>query len=161
MGERTPHLDPYARGVFFGLSAKSEKCDMIRAILEGVTFSLKDCLEIIKEMGVAVKDVRASGGGGKSKLWRQLQADVFETPITTVNSSEGPALGVAILAGVGAGTYDSVQQACKAIIREKTWQEPDGESAQKYKPYYEIYRTLYTSIRENYKTLASVMEHDM
>jgi len=125
MGERTPHLDPNAKGVFFGLSAKHEKPDMIRAVMEGVVYSLKDCLEIIKEMGVNVSEVRASGGGGKSPLWRQMQADIFGTEITTINSSEGPALGVAILAGVGAGIYSSVMEACDKVISVKTKQQAD------------------------------------
>lgn len=161
MGERTPHLDPDARGVFFGLTAKNGKGDMIRAILEGVVFSLKDCLEIIKEMGVEVKDVRASGGGGKSPLWRQLQADIYETPITTINTSEGPALGVAILAGVGTGVYTNVQQACAAIIKESTRQQPNNDLFCKYRACYKLFRNLYSSLKDDYKTLASIMEPEL
>lgn len=160
MGERTPHLDPDARGVFFGLTAKNGKPDMIRAILEGVAFSLKDCLEIIKEMGVDVKDVRVSGGGGRSPLWRQLQADIFETAITTVNSSEGPALGAAILAGVGSGVYGSVREACTAIIRENTRQQPNTGLFDKYRTRYKVFRELYSSLKDNYKVLALIMEQE-
>lgn len=157
MGERTPHLDPNAKGVFFGLSAKHEKPDMLRAIMEGVVFSLKDCLEIIKEMGVDVSEVRASGGGGKSKLWRQMQADVFGTDITTINSSEGPALGVALLAGVGVGVYDSVPQACEATIKVKSLQKADKALNSKYGKSYSIYKQLYNSLKQDFKDLAGIL----
>lgn len=157
MGERTPHLDPNAKGVFFGLSAKHEKPDMIRAVMEGVVYSLKDCLEIIKEMGVNVSEVRASGGGGKSPLWRQMQADVFGTEITTINSSEGPALGVAILAGVGAGIYSSVMEACDKVISVKTKQQADMVLNSKYNKYYDIYKHLYTSLKTDFADVSSIL----
>lgn len=157
MGERTPHLDPNAKGVFFGLSAKHEKQDMIRAVMEGVVYSLKDCLEIIKDMGVDITEVRASGGGGKSKLWRQMQADVFGTEIATINSSEGPALGVAILAGVGVGLYGSVAQACDAIITTKTRQSADMDLNTKYAKYYSVYKQLYKSLKQNFSDLAGII----
>jgi len=157
MGERTPHLDPDARGVFFGLSAKHGKQDMLRAIMEGVTYSLRDCLEIIKEMKVPVTEVRASGGGGKSKLWRQMQADVFNADIATINSSEGPALGVALLAGVGTGVYDSVAQACEAAIEVKSIQKSNSDMYEKYNKFYKIYRQLYNSLKQDFKDLASIV----
>ncbi|MGI6777658.1 MAG: xylulokinase [Acetivibrionales bacterium] len=157
MGERTPHLDPDAKGVFFGLSAKHEKQDMIRAVMEGVVYSLKDCLEIIREMGVEVSEVRASGGGGKSKLWKQMQADVFGVDINTINSSEGPALGVALLAGVGAGIYDSVPQACDATIKVVNTQKADIELNKRYAKFYAIYQNLYKSLKQDYKDLAAIL----
>lgn len=157
MGERTPHLDAYARGVFFGLSAKHEKRDMIRSVMEGVTFSLRDCMEIIKEMGVSVSEIRASGGGGKSKLWRQMQADVFGNAITTINSSEGPALGVALLAGVGTGVYKSVAEACDTAIKVKNVQDPDMNKYKIYDKYYHLYNQLYKSLKNDYKDLADIM----
>jgi len=156
MGERTPHLDPHARGVFFGLSAKHEKPDMIRSVMEGVVYSLKDCLEIIKDMGVEISEVMASGGGGRSRLWRQIQADVFGTSITTLNSSEGPALGVALLAGVGAGIYKSVPEACEAVISVKSTQNPDMDLNKKYSDFYGIYRRLYRSLRQEFRDLAEI-----
>jgi xylulokinase len=158
MGERTPHLDAYARGVFFGLSAKHEKRDMIRAVMEGVTYSLRDCMEIIKEMGVSVSEIRASGGGGKSKLWRQMQADVFGNAITTINSSEGPALGVALLAGVGTGIYKSVAEACDTAIKVKNVQDPDMEKYKIYDKYYRLYNRLYKSLKNDYRELADIMK---
>ncbi|MCX7710072.1 MAG: xylulokinase [Clostridia bacterium] len=157
MGERTPHLDPNAKGVFFGLSAMHEKQHFIRAVMEGVVYSLKDCLEIIKEMGVDVSEVRASGGGGKSKIWRQMQADAFGTEITTINSSEGGALGVAILAGVGVGIYDSVVQACEEVIKVKTRQNPDQALHAKYQQFYSIYGRLYNSLKKDYADLAAIL----
>lgn len=157
MGERTPHLDPDAKGVFFGLSAKHEKPDMIRAIMEGVVFSLNDCLEIIKEMGVNAAEVRASGGGGKSRLWRQIQADVFGTEITTLSTSEGPALGVALLAGVGAGVYGSVSQACEATIKVASRQNPDMDMNVKYLKNYRVYKNLYQSLKQDFKELSKIL----
>lgn len=158
MGERTPHLDPNAKGVFFGLSAKHEKQDMTRAVMEGVVYSLKDCLEIIKEMGVDISEVRASGGGGKSKLWRQMQADVFGTEITTINSSEGPALGVAILAGVGTGVYNSVSEACDSVIKVKTRQSADMTLNNRYSKFYGIYTQLYKSLKQDFTDLTSALK---
>ena len=103
MGERTPHLDPHCRGTFFGLSAIHTKADLIRAVMEGVSYSLADCFDILREMGIPTGDMAACGGGGTSALWRQMLADLFGCPVKTVASREGPALGAAILAGVGAG----------------------------------------------------------
>jgi xylulokinase len=158
MGERTPHLDPNARGVFFGLSAKHEKQDMLRAVMEGVVYSLKDCLDIITGMGVDINEVRASGGGGRSRLWRQMQADAFGREITTINSSEGPALGVAILAGVGVGIYDNVEQACDTIIKVKTRQPADMSKNLAYSKYYRIYGNLYKSLKQDFADLSAVLQ---
>ena len=146
MGERTPHLDPDCRGVFFGISAKHTKREFLRAVMEGVAYSLKNCLDIIKEMGIGINEVRASGGGGKSPLWRQIQADLFGTPICTVNSSEGPALGVALLAGVGAGIYKSVPEACDQTITTRM----DNVAYQKF---YSLYNDIYQSLKNDFKTL--------
>lgn len=157
MGERTPHLDPDAKGVFFGLSAGHEKPHMIRAIMEGVVFSLRDCLETIKNMGVSITEIRASGGGGKSKLWRQMQADVFGAGIAATNSSEGPALGVALLAGVGTGVYASVQEACDTAVRVVSRQEPDYTLHDVYSGYYKIYGRLYNSLRNDFKELSNTL----
>jgi xylulokinase len=158
MGERTPHLDPDAKGVFFGLSAKHEKLDMVRAIMEGVVYSLKDCLEIIKEMDVDVKEIRTSGGGGRSRLWRQMQADIFGININTLSSGEGPALGVALLAGVGTGVYGSVSEACDAAIKVEGRQSPDMVLNKKYAGFYSIYKDLYNSLKKNFKNVSNYVE---
>jgi len=157
MGERTPHLDPDCRGVFFGLSAKHTKQEMLRSVMEGVVFSLRDCLEIIKELGVEINQVRASGGGGKSPLWRQMQADVFNYDMCTINASEGPAFGVAILAGVGSGVYSSVTEACEATIKVKSTQKPNSEAHEIYNGYYELYKNLYSSLKDDFKSLAKLV----
>ena len=102
MGERTPHLDPDARGVFFGLSAMHTKKDMLRAVLEGVSYSLRDCVEVFREMNINVSDMMACGGGGSSPLWRSMLADLYNCPVKTAASKEGPALGAALLALTGA-----------------------------------------------------------
>lgn len=158
MGERTPHLDPNARGVFFGLTAKHTKPHFVRAIMEGVTYSLKDCLEIIREMGVNVSEVRASGGGGKSGIWRQMQADVFGADINRIKSDEGPALGVAILAGVGAGVYSSVPEACEAVIQVKDTLAPINANISKYNDFYKLYTKLYKSMKEDFTQLNSILK---
>ena len=117
MGERTPHLDPDCRGVFFGLSAMHTKKDMIRAVMEGVSYSLSDCNDILTEMGISINEMMTCGGGGTSMLWRQMLSDMYNCSVKTVDSKEGPALGAAILAGVGAGIYPSVEEACRKIIK--------------------------------------------
>ena len=157
MGERTPHLDSDCRCVFFGISAKHTKKEVLRAVMEGVVYSPKDCMEIIKELGVDVGQVRASGGGGKSPLWRQMQADVFGSEICTINASEGPAFGVAILAGVGSGVYKSVPEACEATIQVKTKQQADQAMTAKYNEYYKLYKNLYQSLKQDFKTLAKLV----
>lgn len=158
MGERTPHLDPNAKGVFFGLSARHTKRDMLRAVMEGVGYSLKDCMEIIKDMGIDVTEVRASGGGGKSKLWRQIQADLFNTEVVTINSSEGPALGVALLAGVGAGVYSSVQEACETVIKVVSKQQTVADDSDVYRKYYDVYKALYPALKEQFKAVGDILE---
>ena len=156
MGERTPHIDPDCRGMFFGLSAIHTKRDMIRAVMEGVSYSLRDCLEVLKGMGVDVSDMTACGGGGSSPLWRSMLADIFACPIKTAESKEGPALGAAILAGVGAGIYPSVQEACDAVVRYNPAQQPTAENIPQYDKIYEVYTKLYKDVKDTYKLLAKI-----
>lgn len=156
MGERSPHNDPNAKGVFYGLSAKHNKYDMLRAVMEGVSYSLNDCLEVVKEMGIDASEVRASGGGGKSKLWRQMQADMFGCDINTINVSEGPALGVALLAAVGAGIYSSVPEACEATIKVKETMKPIEENVKAYEKYFPIYQGVYKALKPMFKMTAEV-----
>lgn len=158
MGERTPHLDPAAKGVFFGLSARHTRADMIRAVMEGVTYSLLDALCIIREMGVDASEVRASGGGARSPLWRQMQADMFGARVRAVESGEGPALGAALLAGVGAGVYGSVPEACDAAVRPGEEVQPDERSVRVYRRLYPIYRGLYAQLKPSYDRLAETLE---
>lgn len=156
MGERTPHLDADCRGMFFGLSGMHQRRDLLRAVMEGVTYSLKDCLNILSGMGVQPAQMLACGGGGKSTFWRQMLADVFDCPVATTVSTEGPALGVAILAGVGAGLYPSVEEACREMIHVNPAQQPIAENVPQYARVYEVYRKLYGANRELFKELAKL-----
>ena len=156
MGERSPLLDPSARGVFFGLSAIHTKYDMLRAVMEGVIYSQRECLDILRGMGVVSSEMLACGGGGSSPFWRQMMADVYGLPVKTVANKEGPALGAAILAGVGAGVYKSVPEACRQVIHVNPAQPPIGENHWQYEKYYEIYRSLYPALKENFSSLAAL-----
>ena len=156
MGERTPHLDPNARGAFIGLSAIHERGDMIRAIMEGVSYSLADCLSELDEMGVRPEKMLACGGGGTSALWRQMLADIYGMSVSTVDSKEAPALGVAILAMVGAGIYSTVQEACEEILRLKTTTAPIAENSEKYAKVYAIYKALYPHLKNDFGALAEL-----
>ncbi|NLZ46096.1 MAG: xylulokinase [Clostridiales bacterium] len=156
MGERTPHLDPDARGVFFGLSAMHSKKDMLRAVLEGVSYSLRDCVEVFKEMNISVSDMMACGGGGTSPLWRSMLADLYNCPVKTVASKEGPALGVALLASVGAGIYSSVPEACGAVIKTDKTQEPIAENVPEYEKFYNLYTEIYPALKAQFKKLAQL-----
>lgn len=153
MGERTPHLNPKAKGVFFGLSAAHTKNEMLRAVIEGVSYSLLDCMEIIKDTGMNPTNVMVSGGGGKSELWRQILADMFNCKVSTNKSSEGPALGVALLAGVGTGVYKDIDEACSIAISENSVQFPKEENSLLYKRYYEIYKKIYDNLKGTFELL--------
>lgn len=156
MGERTPHLDPAARGVFFGLSAMHEKRDLLRAVMEGVSYSLMDCLSVFGEMGLSVDSMAACGGGGSSPFWRQMLADIYGCGITTATSREGPALGVALLAGVGAGLYAGVPEACAAVVTYGDVQPPDTQNHARYAAVYALYRDLYPALKPLYPRLQAL-----
>jgi xylulokinase len=147
MGERTPHLDAAARGGWIGLTAKHTRADLIRALIEGVAYSQKDGLDLVAALGVNVASIRASGGGARSRLWRQILADVFQKPVVTMTSNQGSALGAAILGMVGTGEYSSVQEACGAIVREQDIVEPRSEEAKIYSDGHEVYRSLYPALK--------------
>lgn len=157
MGERTPHLDPDCRGVFFGLSAMHTKAHLLRAVMEGVTYSQRDSMEVLRGMGVKTDTMLACGGGGSSPLWRQMLADVYGCPVTTVASKEGPALGVAILAGVGTGVWSSVPQACDAVIKTNPPQNPVAENRREYEKFYKLYTQIYPALKDSYKALAGLL----
>ena len=155
-GERTPYPDPHARGVFFGLSLRHGKAHLTRAVLEGVSYGLRDSLELMRALGLSIQQVRASGGGARSALWRQILADVFGTQIVTVNVTEGAAYGAALLAGVGAGLYDSVKTACQAVVRVTGQTEP-GPAASIYADYYPRYRALYPALAPQFEAMAQIV----
>jgi xylulokinase len=124
--------------------------------MEGVTFSLRDCRDIIAEMGVRFDGITVCGGGGASPFWRQMLADVLAAPVSTVQTSEGPALGAAMLASVAVGAYSGVPEAADAIIRRRAPQQPDGEANREYMRYHALYGNLYESLRGDFKTLAGM-----
>jgi xylulokinase len=147
-GERTPHRDANARGVFFGLSSRHEKPHVVRSVLEGVTYGLRDSLRIVRELGVDVDELKASGGGAKSPLWRQIQADVFDADILTPAVDEGPAYGAALLAGVGADVHEDVEAACDRAVAVTDRVEPDPAARRVYDEYYDVYESLYPALEE-------------
>ena len=147
MGERTPHLDASARGGWIGLTAKHTRADLIRALMEGVSYSQKDCLDIIEQMGVAVESVRLSGGGARSEFWQQMLADVFGKPVSILENQEGSAYGAALLALVGTGEYSSLREICKAAIREVRTCEPQAAEQKIYAEGHRTYRSLYPAIK--------------
>ncbi len=155
MGERTPHLDPMARGAFVGLSAVHTRAHMIRAVMEGVRYSLFHCVEILPGMHALPDEMQICGGGGKSAFWRQMLADAFGMPVVRAASDEGPALGVAILAMVGAGMYPDVRTACDSVIAERDRTLPDAAAHAEYRKYYEIYTSLYGSLKDGFARLGS------
>ncbi|MBA3349789.1 MAG: xylulokinase [Actinobacteria bacterium] len=153
-GERTPHLDPSARGAWFGLTSSHTRAHMTRALMEGVVFSLKEALAIMTDMGVQCDEVRATGGGARSPLWRSLQADIYGLPIHRTEAEEGPAFGAALLAGVAAGVYEDVAAACSRIAMHDDVVEPDAGCSGVYTEAYDVYRSLYPRTRDGMKRLA-------
>lgn len=154
MGERSPLLDADARGAFIGLSGIHARRDLLRAVMEGVTYSMRQNLEVLRGMGIAPAEMRACGGGARSPFWRQMMADVFALPVRTVKNTEGPALGAAILGGVAAGLYADIPSACAALIRENASQLPDVQRHVDYEKYYDLYVSLYPALKDAYHTLA-------
>ena len=155
-GERTPHADPHARGAWIGLTRRSDRSHLIRSLLEGVTYGLRDSLEIIRGLGVPVSQVRALGGGARSPFWRQLMADVFDTPLCRINIEEGPAYGVALLAGVGTGVWKSVEEAADAGIKVRETVRPDESAARLYARHYPVWGRLYQSLKGDFAALSQL-----
>jgi len=153
-GERCPHADPNARGAWIGITSRTTRAMLIRALLEGVTFAMRDAIEIMRGMSIPITQVRASGGGARSAFWRQLQADIYNAPIMLTNSSEGGAYGVALLAGVGTGVWSSVEEACRATIRQTGRLSPRKKLAAVYDKQYAIYRKLYFDLKERFAEIA-------
>jgi xylulokinase len=155
-GERTPHLDPLARGAWVGLTSRHGVGHMTRAVMEGVVFALRDGLEIMRGLGVPAGEIRATGGGGKHPMWLQLQADIYGAPVQTLAAEEGPAYGAALLAGVGAGVFADVGEAVARCVRVAGVTEPDAERTRRYDAIYGAYAGLYPALREASHTLAAL-----
>lgn len=147
MGERTPHNNPNARGTFIGMTMDTSREDMTQAVLEGVTFALRDALEIARSFGITIERVRLNGGGAKSKLWCQMVADIMNVKVDKINSEEGPGFGAAILAAVGCGKFASVEEAAGKLIQVISTVEPNGERVAKYEEKYQIFRKLYPALQ--------------
>ncbi len=155
-GERTPHADPDARGCFVGLTLAHTRGHLIRAIMEGVTYSMRDSLAIFDGLGVPVRQIRASGGGSRSPLWRQIQADIFGRKVVTINTKEGAAYGVALLAAVGAGAFKNIREACEATIRVVQETSVDRAARRYYDRAFPIYQQLYRSLKNDFKSIAAL-----
>jgi len=154
-GERTPHPDPSARGAFIGLTIRHSRGHMTRAVLEGVAFGLKDSFTLIQNAGLgAITQVRATGGGTKSALWRQILATVLEAELVTVNTTEGAAYGAALLAGVGAGAWMNVSSACKETIKITGTTPPNPHEIEPYRKAYSIYQNLYPVLKPSFDKMA-------
>ena len=152
-GERTPHADADARGVFFGLSARHGKAHLARSVMEGVTFGLKDSLELVKDRGIEIDRVRAIGGGARSNLWQQIVADIFEVPVDLLEVEEGPAYGAAMLAGVGVGLFESLQEVDEKLIKVKSTVKPKQPNSEKYRQLYQVFKSLYPALKDIYPDL--------
>ncbi len=154
-GERTPYPDPLARGAFIGLTLRHNRAHMTRAVLEGVSFGLKDSFTLIQNAGLgAITQIRASGGGTQSVLWRQILASVLNAELVTVNTTEGGAYGAALLAGVGAGAWNDVVSACHTCIKITGSTSPDPSQVEVYQKAYSIYQSLYPQLKDSFSKMA-------
>lgn len=154
-GERTPYADPLARGAFVGLTVRHTRAHMTRAVLEGVAFGLRDSMELMRAAGLGeIRQVRVSGGGARSPLWRQILSDVLNTELVTVNTTEGAAYGAALLAGVGAGAWSSVAESCQATVKTVEQTRPRPAIVACYETAYGQYRALYPALKPSFQALA-------
>jgi xylulokinase len=156
-GERTPHADPHARGAWIGLSLRHGRPHLVRSIMEGATYAMRDCLEIIEAMNIPIRETRLSGGGARSGFWRQLQADIYGRKVVTINAAEGPAYGVALLAAAGTGAYKDVVEACTATIRVVSSTSPQAGPKRIYQRAYPIYGKLYRSLKDDFREIAGIV----
>ncbi|MCC6238913.1 MAG: xylulokinase [Phycisphaerales bacterium] len=157
-GERCPHPDPLARGGWIGLTSRHQPSHLYRAVLEGITFGMRDALEIMQQMKIPVRQVRASGGGARSKFWQQLQADIYNKPLVLTNASEGPAYGVALLAGVGTGVWKTVEQACQSSIRTTQRIAARSSLAKLYNRHYAVYDKLYFDLKQRFVEMDALVQ---
>ncbi|MCI8526467.1 MAG: xylulokinase [Oscillospiraceae bacterium] len=147
MGERTPHNDPSARGAFIGLSMNTTRAQMTQAILEGVTFAVRDSVEIARGLGVDIQRTKICGGGAKSPIWKQMVADVLRMPVESIATEEGPGLGAAMLAAVGCGEYQSVEEIADAMVQVTSVAEPDAKAADRYDAAYARFQKIYPALK--------------
>ena len=152
-GERHPYSDPYAKGAWIGLTVRHTRAHLARALLEGATFAMRDCLLVIRQLGVNATQIRLSGGGARSRFWRQLQADIYGQKVALINAQEGPAYGVALLAMVGTGAYKSVPEACAATIQVTEEMSPNEEGRKVYEKIHQEYQRLYPALKEGFERM--------
>ncbi len=157
-GEKTPICDDKARSVFSGLSYRHGLNEICRSVMEGITFAMRDTVEICREMGHDVKEIRANGGGAKSRLWLQMQADIYKANVVTMNVDEGPAAGAAILAAVGAGFFSSVEEGCDAWLKVAESIEPDAHTSRIYDDYYQSFKQLYPALKDSFARQAAIID---
>jgi len=157
-GEGTPIVDSNARGTFFGLSYMHGIGDICRSVMEGVTYSLRDSVEILREFGLEISEVRALGGGAKSDLWRQMQADIYNTDVVTMNIDEGPAAGAAIMAAVGAKHFNNIEEACGAILKPVSTKMPISKNVEQYDEFYMTYKQIYKDLKDTFKQQAALVK---
>lgn len=155
-GERTPHADPHARACWVGISARTDKSRLVRSVMEGATFAMKDALSLFVDRGLKIRQVRLSGGGAVSPFWRRLQADVYGVTCTTINVDQGPAYGAALLAAVGTGRFKNVREACRAGIRIRRTLKPNAKAVRLYAKLYAEYRRLYPALKEHFARAAAL-----
>ena len=155
-GERTPYPDPFARGSFIGLTIRHNRAHLTRSVLEGVAFGLRDILSLLRETGLKnISQIRISGGGARSRIWRQILSDVLNVEIVTVNTTEGACYGAALLAGVGTGTWDSTQQACRAVVKTISTTNPNRINVPIYDSFYQDYHALYPKLKDSFQSLTT------
>ena len=159
-GERTPYPDPDAKGTFTGITVRHNKNHFTRAVLEGVAYSLKDCLELNRNMGLEANEIRISGGGAKSILWKQILADIFNAELVTLNSTEGAPYGAALLAAAGTGAFSSVEEACERCLIKENVTRPIEKNITVYKEFYEIYKSLYPALKPSFNKISRADERN-
>ena len=147
MGERSPHNNPDARALFIGMSMDTTRADMTQAVLEGVAFGLRDSLEVARSLGIKIERTKICGGGAKSPLWKKIIANVMNLKVDVIESEEGPGYGGAMLAAVGCGEYDSVQEAADQLVKVVDTVEPDAKLVAKYEAKYQQFREIYPALK--------------
>ncbi len=155
-GERTPHADPHARGAWVGLSLRHGRGHLVRSIMEGATYAMRDSLEIIRSLQIPVREIRLSGGGARSAFWRELQASIYGNRVVTINAEEGPAYGVALLAAAGTGAYKNVVEACQATIEVVSTTSPVKRDQRVYDAAYPVFQGLYRSLKDDFRRIADL-----
>ena len=156
-GERTPHKDASAKGAYVGLTLRHGRSHLIRATFEGITYALHDSMEIIRDLGIPIDQIRCTGGGAKSDFWLQMQADIYNAPVVTVNSGEGPAMGAALMGGVAGGVFDDLAEAADEFVSVVTTAEPNPAVRNAYDDGYGLFRELYPALKKPFANASEVV----